>query len=541
MSYLYILSLVLTSYFNSFSINTKATDNKTSVAFALQEKNKNEKLEQSLLKAEQLYNKNETEDALRLYLKIVEEAKKHKNKIILVKCYNKIAEIFTIIKNYEKAIVYNKKSLISAIELKDTISILEGNKSISSNHYQLYSNDTVNYSKNLDSLYYYNNRTSKIINRNPKYKEQQATQYIGLGVFYFAKKKYILAQTQIKEALNINIELNDTIAQVNSLNTLASNYLQIKQYNQAINYYTEALELVENSNSDRKTNFRRMINYNLAWAYYNIKSHLAYKYLRKENKIGDSIRDAEFVAIITEIEAKHNVDIVKQNSAKKQLIQIQEKNRFQSFTIALTVCIFILIFIFWIYSKNAKLKDENKDLLIVKNRLMREKQIEHMESLTRIKILNATLDGKETERRQIAETLHDSVSALLSAANLHLQASKSKLIGPIPIEIQKTQNIIDEASGKIRNLSHELISSVLLKFGLSFAIQDFCEKYSNSQLEISSSAEYLQRYEEGFEIKTNNIIEELVNNLLKHSKATEGHVSVIEYKKIFMLKFKIME
>jgi signal transduction histidine kinase len=274
-----------------------------------------------------------------------------------------------------------------------------------------------------------------------------------------------------------------------------------------------------------------MIYSNLAWAEYKTKNYIAYEYLSRANKIAKSLRDAEFDAIITEIEAKHNVDIVRQNAAKKQLIQIQEKNRFQTIAVALTICLLILILIFWIYSINAKLKDDNKDLLIVKNRLMKEKQIEHIESLTRIKILNATLDGKETERKQIAETLHDSVSALLSAANLHLQASKSQFTGAIPIEIDKTQNIINEASGKIRNLSHELISSVLLKFGLSFSIQDFCEKYSNSQLEISSSTDYLQRYEEGFEIKTNNIIEELVNNLIKHSQASEGHVSAVEYKK----------
>jgi two-component system NarL family sensor kinase len=58
---------------------------------------------------------------------------------------------------------------------------------------------------------------------------------------------------------------------------------------------------------------------------------------------------------------------------------------------------------------------------------MKENQIEHLESQTHIKILNATLNGKEAKRKQIAETLHDSVSALLSAANLHLQASKLKL------------------------------------------------------------------------------------------------------------------
>jgi signal transduction histidine kinase len=120
---------------------------------------------------------------------------------------------------------------------------------------------------------------------------------------------------------------------------------------------------------------------------------------------------------------------------------------------------------------------------------------------------------------------------LLSAANLHLQASKSKIEGEAPMELTKTQDIIDEASVKIRNLSHKLISSVLLKFGLSFAIQDFCEKYSNSDLNINASIKNVKRYEQNFEIKINNIVEEFVNNILKHSKATEAIISVLEFKK----------
>jgi signal transduction histidine kinase len=163
--------------------------------------------------------------------------------------------------------------------------------------------------------------------------------------------------------------------------------------------------------------------------------------------------------------------------------------------------------------------------------LQREKELEQLHNESQIKILNATLDGKETERKQIAETLHDSVSALLSAANLHLQASKSKIEGKPPIELNKTQDIIDEASVKIRDLSHKLISSVLLKFGLSYAIQDFCEKYSNSQLDINSSVNNVKRYEQNFEIKINNIIEEFINNIIKHSKASEAFISVLEFKK----------
>ncbi|MFC2109954.1 sensor histidine kinase [Bacteroidota bacterium] len=274
-----------------------------------------------------------------------------------------------------------------------------------------------------------------------------------------------------------------------------------------------------------------MLYSNLAWTNYNLKDYKAYDYLAKANNINDSLRNIEFDGIISEIEAKHNVDVIKQNAEKRRLKDAQSREKMQLWGMVLILTILGLGISFWIYRKNTKLNEENIQLQFSQTELLKEKELEKLRNDTQIKILNATLDGKESERKQIAETLHDSVSALLSAANLHLQASKSQFKGIVPVEIDKTQGIIDEASIKIRNLSHELISSVLLKFGLSFAIQDFCEKYSNSQIEIVCNIKNIGRYEQSFEIKINNIIEEFINNILKHSKAPHASVSILEFQK----------
>ena len=177
----------------------------------------------------------------------------------------------------------------------------------------------------------------------------------------------------------------------------------------------------------------------------------------------------------------------------------------------ITLTFLVLAFIFY---KNYKLKEQNK--------------LEQIHNNLQTRIINATIDAKENERKSIAEILHDSVSALLSSANLHLQASRSQLNGVAPIEITKAQEIVNEASVKIRDLSHELISSVLLKFGLAFAVHDLCEKYSNSELEFISDDNGIKRYNQQFEIKIYSIIEELINNIIKHSKARNASINLIE-------------
>jgi signal transduction histidine kinase len=93
-----------------------------------------------------------------------------------------------------------------------------------------------------------------------------------------------------------------------------------------------------------------------------------------------------------------------------------------------------------------------------------------------------------------------------------------------------------EASQVIRSLSHTLVSSVLLKFGLEYAIKDMANKYSNSQIEIETNLGVIGRYQQNFEIKTYNIIQEFLNNILKHSKAEKALINLEEVKGELSLK-----
>ena len=173
-----------------------------------------------------------------------------------------------------------------------------------------------------------------------------------------------------------------------------------------------------------------------------------------------------------------------------------------------------------------KLGKRNYDLQLQQKDLMHKSNIEKLKNETQFKILAATLDGRLEERKKIASVLHDNVSALLSAANLHLHAVKNNFRKESLGEIIKTQEIILEASEKIRDLSHKLVPAMLLKFGLTAALNDLCEKLSNTNLSLKSETKNVERFEQDFEIKIYNIINELLNNILKHSDATSGTIKL---------------
>ena len=57
-----------------------------------------------------------------------------------------------------------------------------------------------------------------------------------------------------------------------------------------------------------------------------------------------------------------------------------------------------------------------------------------------------------------------------------------------------------------------------------------CDKYSNAALSFHSKCDGIQRYEAEFELKINSIIDELLNNIIKHSKASNAEIRLKEKK-----------
>lgn len=125
--------------------------------------------------------------------------------------------------------------------------------------------------------------------------------------------------------------------------------------------------------------------------------------------------------------------------------------------------------------------------------------------------------------------MHDNISALLSSAALHLTVFSSKNQNNSE-EITKTKAILIQTHYKIRDLSHQLLPSLLARFGLFYAINDLCEMNSNSTIhfDYESNVSDETRYNEDYELKMYFIISELLNNIIKHSQADNAELILNE-------------
>jgi signal transduction histidine kinase len=356
-----------------------------------------------------------------------------------------------------------------------------------------------------------------------KHEDLKAKMYANLAGIYYLKADYEKAIENFKIAAEYQKILGNKEIEAGILNNLGGVYFMQEKYNDALNNFQKAFNLVGYGQSDLEKQTRNNSYINIAYAYSALKNHeKAFEYQDKFFSLNDSLQQELKYKEIAEIESKYNV------ATKEKLAEIEKVKRKDAEVLAYGLGLAILLLLLGIYSlyKVYKLNKKNYKLQINQKQLIHKSKIEKLKSDSQAKILVATLDGGLEERKKIAMVLHDNVSALLSAANLHLYASKKQLKNNVPIEIDKTQKIILEASEKIRDLSHKLISSVLLKFGLSMAVHDLCEKSSNSTIQLKSDSKNIGRFDQNFEIKMFNIINELVNNILKHSKAKSGVIKL---------------
>lgn len=424
-----------------------------------------------------------------------------------------LGDIFQRNKDSRKALDYYKESLDAASFQKDTVNIITAYWKLGRSHYSIKNNDSaeVFFKKGID--YPINELNKEII----------AKTYNDLGILTFDNDSLGQAQFYWEKALLLKESIGDPIeiavAQVN----LSNIFFKKKDYYLAKSNYENTLELVSDIKTSKAVQVKETSLYNIAYANEMMGDFKqAYKFLELASNLTDSLSEVRRSQNISEIEAKYNVEKQTAETEREKRKRAQAQALFYGTALAFLA----LLSLGYIFYRNYRLKQQAK--------------LDHIENESQTKIINATIDAKEKERKAIAETLHDSVSALLSSANLHLQATKAQLKQKSPQEITKAQTIVNEASVKIRDLSHELISSVLLKFGLAFAVHDMCQKYSNSELTLHSDDDGIKRYHQDFEIKIHNIIEELINNILKHSKANNATI-MLAHKENDMLSVRISD
>ena len=156
------------------------------------------------------------------------------------------------------------------------------------------------------------------------------------------------------------------------------------------------------------------------------------------------------------------------------------------------------------------------------------RQLKQMEVDKQHLLLNASIKYQEEERNRIAADLHDDVGPLLATVRLYLNENMIHQDAADQMQaIFSAKQIIDDAILLIRNISHSMMPPTLKNFGLESAVLDLFGKINGSGA-ISASArfhDYRTRLKPDEELLIFRIVQELVNNIIKHSNAGFIHLT----------------
>src|SRR5882757_9560324 len=157
-----------------------------------------------------------------------------------------------------------------------------------------------------------------------------------------------------------------------------------------------------------------------------------------------------------------------------------------------------------------------------------QQTLQKMEQEQQKILLTASIKLQEEERQRLAADLHDDAGPLLATARLYLNENLVNQDKATQLQsIFQARQIIDDTIQLVRNISHSLMPPTLKNFGLESAVNDLFQKISGSGSMNASSRfhDYRERLKAENELIIFRIIQELINNILKHSNASFIHLT----------------
>jgi signal transduction histidine kinase len=174
--------------------------------------------------------------------------------------------------------------------------------------------------------------------------------------------------------------------------------------------------------------------------------------------------------------------------------------------------------------------------IIKKDLALKEAEVKFSEELF-LGNLNAT----ENERNRLARDLHDVVGASLSAIKLQMNEIGRDTNNQEKIKelISKNKQTIDNTILEVRRISNDLLPPGLEEFGIAYAIEGLCESVVEiTDINITLNIKLKEKLSNQKSLTMYRIVQELLNNSVKHSAATQISIDFIQNDTEFLFKFE---
>lgn len=447
------------------------------------------------------WNMADYDKALYYFFDALKDFEASKQDTYTANALNNIGLVYEDIHSYANAITYHLKAKEIYEKLNDPY--LRG---------AVYNNLGNSYSltNRLDSAaFYYTHAIEMQLKANDQY---------GLSIAYGGYASLLKQQGKINEAIQyynkalaLKDALNEVAGQSSVLLSLADIYAVKKNRPLQLDYLLKA-KAIDEKNGLKKALIE--VYKGLSDFYEQADLPLSYAYFKKYNEVKDSVFNESSNRQITELNTKYQ-------TGKKEL-QLKEKDllitRKNLYITAIIGFLLLGAAVGFSYYRRFRFRQEKKLQLEV----IRQQDI----------ATKAVIEAEENERKRIAGELHDGIGQMMSAAKMNLSVFETELPFVSAAQRSAFENVItlvDESCKEIRSVSHQMMPNALLKSGLASAVKEFIGKIDTRIIRVTLHTEGLnERIENNIETVLYRVIQECVNNVLKHAAATHLDISLIK-------------
>jgi two-component system, NarL family, sensor kinase len=419
--------------------------------------------------------------------------------------YYNMSAVFNTLKNLPKADEYIEKALVIARSYKSVPTIAY-------------------YMQQKADNFYENGNTERALRTRLEYvaqlevanfsKTSLQTAYQNISQEYFELDKIDSSGLYAQKSLQTAIELKsiDGIASANW--QLARIAIEKKEYRLAEEYMEKCSSyfLASENPADQMSYFDVMRELMFAQGKYKD----AYTYFEKYKSLNDTLLNSERARQFSEREARYESE-KKDSQIKLQQSLIQQKNTLNYLLIA-SVAVFLLVSV--LVYRNYRQKQK-----------LQQQRISELEKEKQLAATEAVLKGEEQERTRLAKDLHDGLGGMLSGIKYSLISMQGNMVmtPDNALAFERSMDMLNSSIREMRRVAHNMMPEALVKFGLDTALKDFCNDITQSgALQVSYQSIGLADAVEDqtMAITVYRIVQELINNTIKHASAKTAIVQV---------------
>jgi signal transduction histidine kinase len=462
------------------------------------------------------------QESIQYYLEAIagiENIKGNSKNNYLATLYGDIASNYYELEQFENALKYDKQGLLYLNRNTNTDLYVIGS---------LFVADDFSALSQFDSSSAYLEKVYPIVIELDKPNLDVRFYYISGGI-YRKKKEWDKALTSYQKANEAAEKMNDDFQIVNSEEGLSACYLNTGNLNKAREL---ALHVLSESKRINIPFFKvQALQLLTEIEEKNGNTVEAYQYQKQFIAISDSVKKEKVQRQMHETEVKYQTEkkqkeiLQLQKDKLSQSLSIKQKSTLNYFLIGSLVALLIVGFLGYRNFRHRQQLAKQQDEL-------QQQRIRELEKDKQLVAVDSMLKGQEEERSRLAKDLHDGLGGLLSGVKFSLSNMKDNLIiTPDNMAVfERSLDMLDTSIKELRRVAHNMMPELLTKFGLDEALKEYCNSVNATNL-LSIKYQSMgmdNRIDKSSEIIIYRIIQELLNNIMKHAGATEAMLQLIK-------------